>query len=159
MLNRIEKKRDYYAGALMMLVGVLAGYQATTYDIGSLREMGPGFFPLVLGVVLAGLGIAIMATAGHAAAAELYGPLAPANRTAADWRGWSAIFLAVICFIALGAYAGMAPATFACVFIAALGDRQNDWRRASLLALGVTAFAILVLAWGLRVQMPIFRGF
>lgn len=159
MLKRIDRHRDYYAGALMTLIGVLAGYVATTYDLGTLREMGPGFFPLVLSALIAALGVAIAATAGKPTPEDAYGPMAHAHRVGVDLRGWSAILAGVVAFIALGAWAGMAPATFACVFISALGDRQNTWRSAALLAFGLTAFAIVVLAWGLRVQMPIVKGF
>jgi len=162
MPNRLQRQRECYAGALMTFIGVLAGYVATTYDIGSLRSMGPGFFPLVLSVLIAALGIAIAvagargadtATAMHRGAAAAHG-----RRGGFDLRGWVAIFVAVIAFIVLAWFAGMAPATFACVFIAALGDRQNTFRSAALFALGLTVFAVVVLAWALHVQMPIFKG-
>ena len=158
MPNRFEQQREYYAGALMTFVGVLAGYTATTYDIGSLGHMGPGFFPLVLSVLIAGLGLAIAATGRRSAAAPAPAATAHGQRVHFDLRGWTAIFVAVIAFIALAYAFGMAPATFACVFIAALGDRQNTWKSAALFALGVTVFAVLVLAWGLQVQMPIIKG-
>ena len=158
MMKRFERQRDYYAGALMILVGVFAGYVATTYDLGSLREMGPGFFPLILSVLIAALGVGIAATAGRTEG-DAYGPMAHGHRVGVDLRGWAAIFAGVVAFIALGHYAGMAPATFACVFLAAIGDRQNTWRSAATLALGITIVAVVVLAFGLRVQMPIIRGF
>lgn len=157
MQRRLVKQREYYAGALMMLVGGLAGYVATTYEMGDLAEIGPGFFPLALSVLLVGLGVAIVATAGKAAdEPPAHGPMAQSNRIGPDWRGWAAIFLAVVAFIVLGAYAGLAAATFCSVFIAAMGDRSNSWKSSGLLALGLTVFAIVVLAWGLRVQMPVF---
>jgi hypothetical protein len=37
-----------------------------------------------------------------------------------------------------------------------LGDRTNNWASSGLLALGVTVFAVVVMGWGLRVQMPVF---
>lgn len=159
MQKRLVRQREYYAGALMMLVGGVAGYMATTYGMGDLNEIGPGFFPLVLSVLLVGLGIAIVATAGQTAdEPQAHGLMAHSNRVGPDWRGWTAIFLAVIAFIVLGKYAGLAPATFGSVFIAAMGDRGNTWKSSGLLALGLTAFAVVVLAWGLRVQMPVFGG-
>ena len=158
MMKRFERQRDYYAGALMILVGVFAGYVATTYDLGSLREMGPGFFPLILSVLIAALGVGIAATAGRTEG-DAYGPMAHGHRVGVDLRGWAAIFAGVVAFIALGHYAGMAPATFACVFLAAIGDSQHTWRSAATLALGITIVAVVVLAFGLRVQMPIIKGF
>lgn len=158
MMKRLERRRDHYAGALMILVGVFAGYVATTYDIGSLSEMGPGFFPLVLSVLIAALGVGIAASAGGTEG-EAHGPMAHSRRVGVDFRGWAAILAGVVAFIALGRYAGMAPATFACVFLSAMGDRQNTWKTAAALALGLTVFAVVVLAFGLRVQMPVIMGF
>lgn len=158
MLKTIERQRDYYAGGVMILVGVFAAYVATTYELGSLADMGPGFFPLVLSVLIAGLGVAIAAGARRAEPQAAHGPMAHAHRTGADLRGWIAIFAAVVVFIVLANYAGMAPATFGCVFVAAMGDRRNGWKTSVILAAGVTVFAVLVLALGLRVQMPILKG-
>lgn len=158
MQKQLVRQRDYYGGALMILVGCLAGYIASTYDLGNLSDIGPGFFPLVLSVLLVGLGVGIVASAGKADG-EAYGPMAHGHRVGVDLRGWAAIFAGVVAFIVLGAYAGMAPATFGCVFLSAIGDRQNTWKSAGILAFGITIVAILVLAFGLRVQMPIIKGF
>lgn len=158
MLHRLERERDSYAGALMILIGAFGGYFATTYNIGTLADMGPGFLPLVLSILIAGLGVVIFATAGRPQTHEVYGPMAHAHRPGVDLRGWSAILAGVVAFIALANYGGMAPATFGCIFISAMGDRQNSWKSAALLALGFTLFAIVVLGLGLRVQMPIIKG-
>ena len=63
MLGRFKLKRDYYAGGLMLLLGVGAAVTGTGYKFGSLARMGPGFMPVMLGVVLAFLGILIAGTA------------------------------------------------------------------------------------------------
>ena len=47
----------------MMLLGVGAAVTGTGYKFGSLARMGPGFMPVVLGVVLAFIGILIAGTA------------------------------------------------------------------------------------------------
>lgn len=56
-------RRDYHDilwGGFLALLGLgVAGYAAIHYDLGSLRRMGPGFFPVSLGVILAALGAAI----------------------------------------------------------------------------------------------------
>jgi hypothetical protein len=153
----LKKQREYYAGGLMTLRGLASAYVAMSYDVGTLTNMGSGFFPLVLSVLLALLGVAIALTAGETAAApEAHGLLAVGTRTGPDWRGWTAILMGVGLFIVLAEYAGLAPATFACVFVAAMGDRGNTWKQAGLLALGVTVFAIAVFSYGLRIQIPIF---
>jgi hypothetical protein len=56
-------QRDYYDiiwGGILALLGLgVAAYAVMHYDLGSLRRMGPGFFPVVLGIGLAGLGAVI----------------------------------------------------------------------------------------------------
>lgn len=56
-------RRDYYdilGGAALAAIGLcVSAYAAVHYDFGSLRRMGPGFFPVVLGLMLAGLGLIV----------------------------------------------------------------------------------------------------
>ncbi|MGN6703835.1 MAG: tripartite tricarboxylate transporter TctB family protein, partial [Burkholderiaceae bacterium] len=56
-LNAYNK--DYYGGGLMFLLGVGAVMKGFQYKIGSLSRMGPGYFPVAVGVVLAVMGILI----------------------------------------------------------------------------------------------------
>ena len=57
------RKRDFYAGALMMLFGLVMALKGPGYRVGTLMHMGPGFLPTALGVILICLGIAIAAPA------------------------------------------------------------------------------------------------
>lgn len=145
-------RRDYYAGALVMLVGGGAAYVGSHYQMGSLTKMGPGYFPTVLGVILAIIGIIIAGSAAYASAPAT----ADANALRPDWRGWLCITAAALLFIALARYAGLVPATFVCVFTAAVGDRENSWKESALLAAGITVFGVLLFSLVLHVQIPIF---
>ncbi len=60
-----NRRRDYYAGCLMALIGAGAAYEGSTYDIGTLQEMGSGFFPTVVGILLVIVGILIAMTASR----------------------------------------------------------------------------------------------
>ena len=63
MNGRFTLKRDYYAGGLMLLIGTGAAVTGAGYKFGSLARMGPGFMPVMLGIVLAFLGVLIAGTA------------------------------------------------------------------------------------------------
>ena len=71
-LRELIGKRDFYAGGLMVLLGLGVALKGTSYRAGTLMHMGPGFLPTALGVLLVLLGIAIAAAAlspsdeGHA---------------------------------------------------------------------------------------------
>ena len=101
---------------------LIAAHDGTRYPIGTLRQMGPGYFPLALGVLLIILGIMIAGTAIGGAASEDEDVI----ELRPQWWGWFCIIAGPALFILLGRYGGMLPATFACVFVAALGDRQID---------------------------------
>lgn len=134
-----------------MLLGVGAAYTGSSYEIGTLTRMGPGFFPTALGVILAFIGVLIAGTASYGETEEL----APATSSQPDWRGWICIISGAVLFIVFAAHGGLLLATFSCVFVAAMGDRTNSWKQAALLATGVTAFGILLFAYVLRVQIPV----
>jgi uncharacterized membrane protein YhdT len=151
---RFKMKRDYYAGGLMMLLGLGAAMTGTGYKFGTLARMGPGFMPVVLGVVLALLGFLIAAVA--------IGPsedddkrFLPDNP---QWFGWACILGGPIAFIILGHYGGMIPSVFACVFICALGDKTGTYKSSAILAAGVTVFGVLLFHYLLSIPFPLVRG-
>jgi hypothetical protein len=148
-------RRDFYAGGLMILIGLGAALEGQHYNIGTMRQMGPGFFPVALGVILVLIGITIAGTslAGGAEDGESVLPAKP------DWRGWLCIIGGPLSFIILGKYGGLAPATFACVFVSAMGDRSTTWKSAFLLALGITVFGVALFVYILKVPFPIFKLF
>lgn len=156
------RHRDYVAGALIALIGAGAVVEGQSYGVGTLTAMGSGFFPVALGAGLIGLGVLMAALAVPASGTDSTPALAahsPAHALAApDWRGAAGIAAAVALFIGLANAAGLAPATFACVFAGALGTRETTLKEAALLALGITVFGVLLFSFGLKVQFPIIRG-
>ena len=57
---RIKSQKDFFAGLLYFAVGVAFAWGATNYNIGDGARMGPGYFPLLLGIVLAIIGGIVM---------------------------------------------------------------------------------------------------
>jgi predicted outer membrane lipoprotein len=57
---KIKSQRDFFSGLMFMAVGFAFAWGATTYTIGEGARMGPGYFPLVLGLLLAALGAFIV---------------------------------------------------------------------------------------------------
>jgi hypothetical protein len=145
-----RRRRDYVAGALMIVLGVGAVIEGARYPIGSLSRMGPGFFPIALGVILALAGAAIAIGARLAEDDRAVRPRPP------EWRGWIPICASIVAFVVLGEYGGLVPATFAIVFISALGDRDNTLTQAAVLGLAAVAIAIVVFWWALQLQLPLF---
>ena len=63
MFGTLVKKRDFYAGGLMTLLGAAVTLNSMTYTLGTLTHMGPGMFPLMLGITLTFVGVLILGAA------------------------------------------------------------------------------------------------
>ena len=57
---KIKSSKDFFSGLMFTVVGAAFAYGATSYSIGTGARMGPGYFPLLLGVILAVLGAIIL---------------------------------------------------------------------------------------------------
>lgn len=135
----------------MAVIGVAAILQGRVYNVGSLHRMGPGFFPVVLGslLFLVGILVILFAKRGISPVAEKDFP--------SEWRGWICIAVSIVAFVILGKYGGLVPATFAVVFISAMGDRKNTVTRALILALSMVGICIVIFWCALKIQFPLFQ--
>lgn len=53
---QIKSQRDFWSGLMFIVVGVVFAVGATNYSMGSSARPGPGYFPLILSVLMAILG-------------------------------------------------------------------------------------------------------
>ena len=53
---KIKSQKDFFSGLLYTVVGAAFAYGATSYNLGTGARMGPGYFPLLLGSILAIIG-------------------------------------------------------------------------------------------------------
>ncbi|NYT78686.1 tripartite tricarboxylate transporter TctB family protein [Alcaligenaceae bacterium] len=159
-MKKIEfNPRKFASGGLIILLGMGTAIGSIDYSLGTLARMGPGYYPLMLGVLLAFLGLLIVATPDSPD--EMMPSEDEADATAAKKpspiRPWVATVGAMLAFMLLGKYGGLVPATFAMIFIAAQGDKDNSLLASLLLGLGVTAFAVGVFYYGMQMQFPLFN--
>jgi hypothetical protein len=154
LIRDAVRKRDFYAGGLMILIGLGIAVKGATYRLGTPMHMGPGFFPTGLGILLVLIGIAIAAPsfAPSAEGEEQDESILPEHP---EWWAWFCILMSPVLFILFGRYFGMIPGTFACVTIAALGDRNRTWKSTIILATVVTVFGVALFSYFLQVPMPI----
>ncbi|MEI8326362.1 MAG: tripartite tricarboxylate transporter TctB family protein [Betaproteobacteria bacterium] len=146
-LRRLNK--DRVSALLLILLGLGIVAEGLSYRMGSLTRMGAGYMPVVYGTLLALVGVAIGATAEK-------GDFGNASTHPTQWRGWLCILGGVLAFVVLGFYGGLVPATFAAVFISAMGDKANSVLDAALLALGLVITGALIFSYGLQLQLPLF---
>ena len=142
-------RRDFWAGGLLVVLGIGVYVRSRGYGLGSLGHMGSGYFPAVLGVLLAVVGLLIAATSKDGAVLHL-----PSR---AAWRGASLVLLSVMCFVWVAPHLGLVPATFSVVVVAGFADRRNSTRDVLLMAGILTLACYLVFSLALHVQMAAFR--
>lgn len=145
-------KQDAWASGVLCALGLGVILQGSTYAMGTLSRMGPGFYPVALGVLLVFLGIVCLFSSGLSTDDEDTEHIGPP-----EWRGWLCIIGGVVSFIVLGRYGGLVPATFALVFISSLGDRTHTLVTALALSVFVTILGIVIFSWALELQFPMFR--
>ncbi len=151
MLRRLIQKRDFYAGGLLILFGLVAALKGPDYGPGTLMHMGPGFMPTALGVILILLGLAI-AGGSLATSKGVDEQILPDHP---QWFAWACILASPLMFIIFGTYFGMFPGTFMCIFVAALGDKTQTYKSAFVLSALVGVGGTLLFSYLLQVPMPI----
>lgn len=150
-------KQKYLSGGFLLLVGLATTLGSQEYQIGTLARMGPGYFPLMLGIIMMGLGLLIAVTpdsADEVLADSRQEPFLTIVRK--HLRPWSCTIGGLILFIILGKYGGLVIATFGMVFLTALGDHNNSIKACFWLGVAVMAFAVGVFHFGMQMQFPLF---
>lgn len=143
-------RRDLVAGLLLAALGVfVALYAGSHYTLGTAGQMGPGYFPVMLGWLLAALGTVIALLSLRRAAQALQPP--PLAR-----RALVAVPVAVLVFSALVERVGLVPATVALTFIATAAERPYRVRRTAVLSLCLALLAWLIFSVGLGMTLPAF---
>lgn len=143
MPNPIRKPRDFWSGAVFLGLGVFAALTAVDYGLGSARKMGPGYFPLALGALLAAIGLALIVR-------SLIGRREP-PLPEFKWVPLTLVIGAVVMFGLIVRGAGLVPAVFLIALASARASRRFRLVPAILVGLGATVFswALFVLALGL----------
>lgn len=119
---------------------------AKTLPMGTTFEMGPGYFPIVLSLLL-GLFGAITAVR------SLGKPTAPFG--AVSWRGVILVVAATIAFGVIVPLYGMVPAMIVAVLLSAFSSRQMTIPLALGLAVGLTLFCALLFRYALDLPIPL----
>jgi Tripartite tricarboxylate transporter TctB family len=139
--------RDVILGALLAAFGLTAAIIAARYPYGSAREMGPGFIPYWLGLVIASLGVLI---AGCGLLVRQPEPMArPAGLVLLLIPG--AILLFGIAIDRLGLLLTAWIASFAVAMAWPDIRRREAAIAATVLAVAMT----LIFVYALRVPMPV----
>jgi hypothetical protein len=158
---QIKSQKDFFSGLMFVGIGVAFAWGATTYNVGEGARMGPGYFPLMLGILMTILGMVITfkALVIEVEGGDKIGKWA--------WKPLVFIILANLVFgvllaglpsIKLPAF-GMIVAIYALTFISSMAEPgwkvKSTFILATILAVGsYLAFVVL-----LKLQFPVWPAF
>jgi putative tricarboxylic transport membrane protein len=142
---QIRAPKDFWSGVMFIAFAAVAIIAARDYSLGSAVRMGPGYFPLLLGLLLAGIGALLVARSLLIAGMPI-GALAV--------RPLAAIVLAVVLFGVVLERLGLFVALLAAVLVTALAGRESRPLEIVALAIALAAFSLAVFVYGLRLPLP-----
>ncbi|HEX5140886.1 MAG TPA: tripartite tricarboxylate transporter TctB family protein [Dehalococcoidia bacterium] len=139
--------RDFLAGLLFVAVGAGGAVVALSYPFGTIQQMGPGFFPRTLGVILVGFGIVTMIRGLRSRE-----PV----RGAWGWFPLAVLTAAMVAFGWLMGHVGLVPSVAVLVVASAFAGREFRWGEAALLAVAMVVLAVAIFSWGLGLPYELF---
>jgi len=149
MKSSLLDNKDFWSGILLAAVGVAAVVIGRDYPFGTALRMGPGYFPSVLGGLLALFGIYFVVKA-----------LRNDERIEGNWslRALIGLPLSLVLFGVLMEHAGFVPALVVLIFGSAASGTEFKFVEVLLLTVALTIFAVALFIWGIGLPYPLLAG-
>jgi hypothetical protein len=152
MKHLVKSPRDFWSGVMFAGVGATFAGIAYNYKLGTAARMGPGFFPFFLGLILLGIGIAVIVVSLRGAS----------RGSAVDKFHWGPLFwvLGSIClFGVMLKLTGVLFAGVALVLGSSFGSGEFRMKEIVWLSIGLSVFCAAVFVGGLKLPIPMCPGF
>jgi len=145
----VRGNKDFLAGLVFLAFGATAIVVARDYPFGTAMRMGSGYFPTVLGAILVGFGVFLMARGARSKeqAAVTWG-----------WKPLACIVASMLLFGFLLPRLGLVPALIALFFTAAAGGREFRIKEVLALTTVMTLFAVVVFVYVLKLPFQLVPG-
>ena len=148
---KIKSPQDFWAGLMFIAFGVFFVVVALLYyQMGTAVRMGPAYFPVLLGGMLAVLGAIVLVDS-----LVLEGP--PVAKF--HFRPLLFIGASSLAFAYLLKPLGLVLAAAALVFISAYGGHEFKWKEVAILSVLLVIFSVLVFVKALVLPFPICPDF
>jgi hypothetical protein len=145
----VRRNKDFWSGAMLVGTGALAVIVASNYSFGTTLRMGPGYFPTMLGglLILFGIYLVVKSLRRH-------------EKITGSWslRALVVLPLSMVLFGLLMEHAGFIPALIVLIFGSAAASTEFKFIEVLLLAIGLTAFCVILFIWGIGLPYPLFAG-
>lgn len=144
----VNAPKDILAGLIFIAVGVATFFLAHDYEIGTAVEMGPGFFPAAIGLVLAAIGAAAIV---RGLVRKTPDPITP-HRI----EPLVLVFAGILAFSFLIEPAGLLVASAALIGIACFRRLLSNPFEVLVMYVALTGFSALVFVKWFDMQLPLF---
>jgi hypothetical protein len=151
MALRIKSGQDFCTGCAFIAFGATTVVLASEYPLGSAARMGPGYFPTVLGWLLAGIGALVLLKSLASTGGGSIGRLHP-------WL-LLRLLVAIAAFALLLNPLGLVATTVIVVMLAASAGHEFRFGEALLNAALLALLAYLLFVWGLNQPIPVWPRF
>jgi len=158
---KIKSQKDFFSGVTYSVVGGAFAIGATNYTLGEGARMGPGYFPMMLGVLLAIIGMAVIFSSlvVETEDGEKVGKIA--------WKPLRYIIGANVLFgILLGGLPrfgippmGLIVAIYGLTFVSSLAGDRFNLKEVLVLATVLAVGSYVAFVWALKLQFPVWPSF
>jgi hypothetical protein len=150
MKLELRSNKDFWAGMMFFITGAGAMFIARTYPYGTTLRMGPGYFPIVLSVILIAFGLFVMVRG-----------LRNFEKIQGNWsiRALIVLPLSMVLFGVLMELAGFIPALAGLIFVSAASGREFKFKEVLLLTVLLGVMSVAMFIWGLGLPYPLIKGF
>ena len=158
---KIKSQKDFFSGLMFLGVGIAFAWGATNYTVGTGARMGPGYFPLMLGILMAVIGAIIMfkATVVETESGDKIGKWA--------WKPVCYILGANFAFgVLLGGLPsigipamGLIVAIYALTIISSMAGNEFQLKPVLGLATVLAIGSYVAFIWALKLQMQVWPTF
>jgi len=149
---KLRNFKDFYTGLLFMLFGGGFMWGAFRYDLGTAARMGAGYFPLILGGMLAFLGIVVFVRSLLIGA-----PDSAVGRIALT--PMVLMFGAIAAFALLLRGAGLVVSILAIILISSLASPESRLKETLISAVVLCAASVALFVYALNLQIPVWPAF
>ncbi len=146
MISPIRSPKDFAAAWIYLAIGVATIVIGRDYKMGTAFQMGPAYFPTVLGALLAFIGVTSLIRSFLQKGEPI---------PAFAWKQLLLIVAATVVFGLIVKGAGLVIALPLFVLMTAYASVKFRWGPSLLLAAGATLFCTLVFVKGLGVPLPL----
>jgi len=142
----VRTSKDFWAGIMFLSFAGVAVLAARGYSMGTAGRMGPGYFPMALGIVLGLIGLVIIVRsliAGSGAIGVL------------QLRPLLVLAGAVVLFGLLIERLGLVITLLAVIAVSALASRESRPLETAVLAASLAAFSVGIFVYALRLPLAL----